>query len=96
MMMRTKPAKAKAIQQPPIQTAQPIAKKPDWVNVLVEAARRDGVRITMLPCDLALLLGLPAGKDVAAIISVRYLLLPAWNDSKGRRITVQSLSGCWS
>jgi hypothetical protein len=71
-----KRVKAKAIQQPPIppiQTAQPIAKKPDWVNVLVEAVRGDGQmarQMTMLPWDLAPLLGLPAGKDMAAILSV--------------------------
>jgi hypothetical protein len=71
-----KPVKAKTIQQPPIppiQTAQPIAKKPDWVNVLVEAVRGDGQmarQITMIPWDLARLLGLPAGTGMAAILGV--------------------------
>jgi hypothetical protein len=70
-----KPVKAKTIQQPPIPPIQtaPIAKKPDWVNVLVEAVRGDGQmarQVTMIPWDLAPLLGLPAGTDMAAILGV--------------------------
>jgi hypothetical protein len=55
--------------RPPIQPAQPLAKEPDWVSVLVAAVERDG-SVTFDAGDLSTLLGLPAAKEHTAMLGI--------------------------
>ena len=67
-----KPAKAsnpKMPDAPPIQPQAVPAQKSDWVNMLVEAVEREG-SVTFGAYDLSILLGLPATKNQATMLTI--------------------------